>query len=468
MSFSQFLRILQARKKIVLWTFFIVVGLTVSISLLLPKSYTATTTLVVNYKGVDPLTGAVTPAQLMPGYMATQVDIITSHAVAVKVVQNLGLINSAAIKQQFEERSENLEVKIEDWLADLLIKNLDVKPSRESSMIEISYSGADPQFAAVIANAFSDAYQDASLHLKVEPSRKAADYLLTQAQTFRGKLEAAQAKLSKYQQDNGLTSVMENLDVENAKLNQLAAQLVNVQSQAMDSAARQLNANSTTDASPDIAASPVVQNLRITLAQASSKLAEAGNRLGQNHPQYLAAQAEVEKIRTQLETEISRIRTTVGGSAKIHQQSQAQLKAELASQKQKVLELNRSRDQLSVLMRDVESAQQAFNTVNQRLNQTSLEGKADESDISVLNPAIPPAKHSSPKIVINTLVSIFLGGLLGIGFAVLKEIQDHKIRSAEDVLELLDIPVLSVIEDSHASLKKLKSMPLLQLTARKN
>lgn len=466
MNFSQFLRILQARKKIVFWTFGVIVGLTVLVSLILPKSYTATTSLVVNYKGIDPVTGLATPAQLMPGYMATQVDIITSHAVAVKVVNSLGLVNSPVIKQQFQDEKKGEEVKIEDWLADLLIQHLDVMPSKQSSMINVSYTGVNPQFSASIANAFAEAYQDASLHLKVEPSRKAADYLLTQAQTFRDKLEAAQAKLSKYQQDNGLTSVMENLDVENAKLNQLAAQLVNVQSQAMDSAARQQNANSAGDASPDVAASPVVQNLKVALAQASSKLAEAGNRLGQNHPQYLAAQAEVEKLRTQLDSEVSRIRTSVGGNARIHQQSQAQLKVELAAQKQKVLDLNRSRDQLSVLQRDVESAQQAFNTVNQRLNQTSLEGKADESDISVLNPAIPPSDHSSPKLLLNVTVALFLSILIGVGFAIFVEMMNRKVRCVDDLIELVDIPVLSVIEENQNSLRRIKDIPLLQLKSK--
>lgn len=222
MNFSQFLLILKARAKIIGWTFLIVVITTLSISLILPKSYTATTSLVVNYKGIDPLTGMVMPAQMMPGYMATQVDIITSHAVAAKVVQNLGLTNSPVIREQFEDEREDSRIKIEDWLADLLIKKLDVKPSRESSVIEITYAGADPEFAAAIANAFADAYQEASLHLKVEPSKKASEYLLSQTKLSRDKLEAAQAKLSAYQQETGLTSVMENLDVENAKLNQLA------------------------------------------------------------------------------------------------------------------------------------------------------------------------------------------------------------------------------------------------------
>lgn len=445
MNFSQSLLILKARKKVLFWTFGLVVGLTILISLVVPKSYTATTSLIVNYKGIDPVSGFSLPAQLMPGFMTTQADIITSHAVAVKVVQNLNLTSSQVIKQQFLEETYG-QVTIEDWLADLLLKSLRVKPSRQSSLIEISYTGVDPNFAAAIANAFADAYQEASLRLKVEPSRKAADYLLGQARQYRDKLEEAQVKLSKYQQENGLTSIAENLDVENAKLNQLANQLIMVQAQALDSSSRKNNANSAGDASPDVAASPVIQNLKVQLAQATSKLAEAGNRLGTNHPQYLAAQAEIDKLKSQLESEVVRVSSSVGGSARIYQQNEAMLKSALAAQKQKVLDLNRSRDQMSVLQRDVETAQAAYNAVAQRLNQTSLEGKANESDISVLNPAIPPEKQSSPRLLLNTALAIFFGGILAVGIALIAELVNRKVRSQQDISELLGIPVLSVIK----------------------
>lgn len=445
MNFSQLLLVLKARLKLILLTFFTIVGLTVLLSLVWPKSYTATASLVVNYKGVDTLTGLATPAQLLPGYMATQVDIIGSHAVAVKVVQNLGLTNSSVIKEQFESEKEGL-ITIEDWLADLLLKKLDVRPSRESSIIDIAYKGADPQFASAIANAFADAYQEASLRLKVEPSRKVAEYLVSQSKIYRDKLEGAQAKLSKYQQETGLTSIMENLDVENAKLNQLANQLIIVQAQALDSSSRQRNANSAGDASPDVAASPVIQNLKVAIAQASSKLAEVGNRLGSNHPQYQSAQAELDKLKTQLDVEVSRIGSSVGGNARIQQQNEAQLKAALAVQKQKVLDLNRSRDQLSILQRDVETAQAAYNTVAQRLNQTSLEGKANESDISVLNPAIPPEKQSSPRLLLNTVLAIFFGGMLAIGVGLIAELLNRRVRSVDDITELVGIPVLTVLQ----------------------
>ncbi|MBF5038007.1 chain length determinant protein EpsF [Methylophilus sp. 13] len=458
MNFSQFLLILKARKKIISWTFLIVVGTTIAISLILPKSYTATTSLVVNYKGVDPLSGMVMQAQLMPGYMATQVDIITSHAVAVKVVQNLGLTNSPVIKQQFEEET-NGAIRIEDWLADLLLRKLDVKPSRESSILDISYTGSDPQFSAAIANAFAEAYQEASLRLKVEPSQKAAGYLLTQAKSYREKLEQAQVKLSQYQQENGLTSIAENLDVENAKLNQLANQLILVQAQALDSSSRQTNANAAGDASPDISASPVIQNLKFSIAQAESKLAEAENRLGKNHPQYKAAQAEVNKLKSQLDVEVKRIGSSVGGSARIYKQNEAMLKAALAAQKQKVLDLNRSRDQLIVLQRDVETAQTAYNNVTQRLNQTSIEGKANESDISILNTAIPPDKHSSPKLLLNTLLSVILGSMLGVAFALFSEMVNRKVRSVHDISDLVDLPVLAIIQSNTSKMKTSALLP---------
>ena len=50
---------------------------------------------------------------------------------------------------------------------------------------------------------------------------------------LRDNLEVTQAKLSKYQQEHGIVSVDNRLDVESMRLNDLSAQLVVAQSQAM-------------------------------------------------------------------------------------------------------------------------------------------------------------------------------------------------------------------------------------------
>ena len=90
----------------------------------------------------------------------------------------------------------------------------------------------------------------------------------------------------------------------------------------------------------------------------------------------------------------------------------------LAAQKARVLELNKQRDELNVLRRDIESAQRAFEIVSQRASQTNIESQTNQTNIAVLNPASPPPDPSKPKVFLNNvLVSMFLGTLLGIGLA---------------------------------------------------
>lgn len=444
MNLLQLFLILKAQFKVIAITILVALGLAIALNLLLPKTYRASTTLVVNYKGVDTLTGLSLAPTLMTGFMNTQIDIINSHAVAKRVVESLNLAENPKIKEDYKKSGNDL-TGINDWLADVMLRKMEAKPSRESSIIEITYDSVDPQFSAILANAFAAAYQEASLKLKVEPSKRTSTYLLSQSKMLLDNLEAAQAKLSKYQQDNGLTSVAENLDVESAKLNQLAAQLVMVESQASENASRNTTTQNQGESAPDIISSPLIQNLKLQLAQTGSKLSEAEQRFGKNHPQYLAIESDIDRLTIQLQNEINKLSSSVSGSAKIYKQSENQLRSALNTQKQKVLELNRKRDQLAVLQREVESAESAYNMVTQRKSQTSLEGGANETDISVLTPAIPPNDPSSPKYLINILIALFLGSGFGVSIALVREILDRKIRCIDDIVTLAEMPVLAVV-----------------------
>lgn len=121
------------------------------------------------------------------------------------------------------------------------------------------------------------------------------------------------------------------------------------------------------------------------------------------------------------------------------------MRSALLAQRNKVLELNRERDQLSVLARDVDSAQRAYDATMQRFNQTNLEGQANQTDVSVLTRASAPLDMYSPKILLNLLLSLFLGSMLGIGFGLLAEKTDPRVRSENDLVSTLQAPVLGTI-----------------------
>jgi chain length determinant protein EpsF len=459
MNARQFLFILLARRKLILGVLAATVLLTLAVNLIQPRTYKATASVLLNYKGVDPLTGVTTPGQLLPGYMATQIDIIGSKHVALRVVDGMKMAASRSAKDQFFAATEG-HGDIRDWLADLLRRKLDILPSRESSVVDISFSSGDPQFAAMIANAFAEEYQRASVGLKTEPMKKAASYFGEQTRQLRDNVETAQSRLSKYQQEKGIVSLDNNrVDIELSRLNDLSAQLVAAQSAGMEAFSRQQAASSAAGTSPDVANNSLIQSLRISLAAAEGRFAETAQRLARNHPQYQSAEAELNRLRGELRSAMNTVAGTVGSNADVLRQREQALRAALALQHTRVLELNRTRDELGVLIKDLDSAQRAFDAASARAFQTRIEAQSEQSDIAILNPAVAPLEPSAPRVLLNTVAAFIIGTVLGMIAAFARELQRRPVRSGDDLLALDGIPLLGAISfDTAPPPRKLQSM----------
>jgi chain length determinant protein EpsF len=284
------------------------------------------------------------------------------------------------------------------------------------------------------------------VQLKTDPAKKASTYFNEQTKQLRDNLEAAQARLSKYQQEKGIVSLDNNrYDMELARLNDLSTQLVVAQATAMEASSRQRMAGRG-GASPDVANNAVVQNLRVSLATAESRLADTSSRLGRNHPQYQAARAEVDKLRAELNATMGIISRSVGNNAEVLRQREAELRAAVAAQKTRVLELNRARDELGPLLKELETAQRAYDAASARFSQTRIEAQSEQSDVSVLNPAVAPTEPAGPRVLLNTLVAFLLGTVLGVGLALLLELLNRPVRSSSDMKDVLGIPVLGTIQ----------------------
>lgn len=450
MTLQQFLLILRARYKLALLVFVLTVATTTVVSLLLPKQYTTSAAVVVDVKSPDALSGQMLQGLMAPGYMATQIDIVNSDRVAKAVVKLLRMDESPAIKEQWQEATEG-KGQLVDWLANLLQKKLDVKPSRESNVINITYTGTDPEFAAAVANAFAKAYIDVNLDLRLAPARQFAAFFEEQTKTMRANLEKAQQALSDYQQKNGITSADERVDFETAKLNETSSQLTGVQGQTTDSQSKRQNAKADTIA--EVMQSPLINGLKSDIARLESKLNESNVNLGKNHPQTQRTETELASLKAQLVAETKKITSSIETAYQVGKQRESQLQSAVAAQKAKVLLLNKQRDELNVLRRDIESAQRAFEVVSQRASQTNIESQTNQTNISVLNPASAPSEPSKPRVLLNILVSIFLGTLLGVGLALLLELMNRRVRSADDLSEALNMPVLGSIASAVGMLK---------------
>ncbi len=441
MSFPQFLRILRARWKSALSILLLIVGATLALSLLLPKKYTATAALVIDVKSPDPIAGVVLAGLTTPGYMATQADIIQSDRVAQRVVRELKLNESAESRAKWVEATEGAG-EFEAWLAEALQKHLDVKPARESNVINLSYTSPDPKFSAALANAFVQAYIDTNLELRVDPAKQYSSFFDSRAKELREALEKAQTKLSGYQKLHGIVAADERFDVENARLNELSSQLVALQALSAESSSRQAQARSSPDELQDVINNPVVAGLRADLSRLEARLQELGAKLGDAHPQVVELKANITELRSRAEAETRRVSSSMGINNTINKSREGFVRAALDAQRNKVLKLKDQRDEALVLQRDVETAQRAYDAVGARLTQTSLESQSNQTNVAVLNRAAVPFRHASPRLLLNMVVAGFIGVLLAAATALLRELADRRVRGPEELSLALGLPVL--------------------------
>ncbi|MCO5978875.1 chain length determinant protein EpsF [Ideonella oryzae] len=443
MSFSQFISILRARWRLSLLVLTVTVLATIVVSLNLPKRYTATASVVVEVKP-DPISGAVYGGMMNPSIMATQADIITSDRVARQVAKSLKLAQNPEIVSQWRDSTKG-KGSMDDWLAGLLKRQLEIQPSRESNVITINYQAADPIFAAAVANAFVQAYIDTTIDLRVEPARQYSGFFNQRAQAAREKLESSQTRLSEYQRERGIVGGDERLDIETQRLNELSSQLVLLQSLAAESSSRSAQAAKSADRMSEALTDPAVGSLKVELNRAEANLQDLNTRLGPNNPQVIQARASIAELRSRLETETRRAVGSATVNANVNAARVAEVKSALEAQRTKVLKMKESRDEMSVLQRDVDNAQQAYDAIVGRMNQSSLESQTQQSNVNVLSSAVPPLTQSSPRLGLNIALALVLGTMLAVASAIVRELMDRRVRGPEDLVAALGLPIVGVM-----------------------
>jgi polysaccharide biosynthesis transport protein len=463
MRLSQLIRILWAHRSTSFYIVTAVLAVAVAASLLLPKKYRAESAIVVDMRGSDPLTQEGTaPAQPPSNYLATQVDVIASHNVALKVVDRMKLANDPQFINRFQEATGGAggPGAIRDWGADELLKHLTVRPSRDSNVIYMQFTSKDPKTAADITNAFADAYLLTSLELKVDPARRQAGWFDQQVNDLRVALENAQHKLSAYQGEHGVIGADDSrIDVETARLTEISTHLVTAQAAMYEAESRQRQlkdalAKGGADAAVNVLNNPLLQNLKTDLARSEAKFASAAQRYDRNHPQYLSARAELDSLRSKVATEVGNANDTVAKEAQIARQNTADLQRAMEQQRKRILALQHTQDEFSVLKRDADNARAAYDSALERGSQTRLVSRLDHTNIAVLNHAFTPIDAAWPRLFLNIALAVVLGSMLGAGVSLARERLDRRVRSRDDLLEGADIAVLAELPRAGDSMRR--------------
>jgi uncharacterized protein involved in exopolysaccharide biosynthesis len=167
-------------------------------------------------------------------------------------------------------------------------------------------------------------------------------------------------------------------------------------------------------------------------------------------------QAELASMRSRLSSESSRVGSAADTSYAASKQRARELQEALAEQKTRVLALNKQRGELSLLQRDVDTAQKAYEAVAASAAQSRLQSMATQTNVMRLASAVEPMEPTGPSAIQALMVAAVAGSLLAVALALLLELLNRRVRSVEDLSMVTQLPILASVPAAASALAPLR------------
>lgn len=378
-------------------------------------------------------------------YLMTQYEILKSRSLAETTLEMLPTAPQDAKKRKGElPETEQKRRKIDGFLA-----NLEIKPVRETTLVEVLFSSPDPERAAETVNALIDSYIDMNIQHKYAATEQASSFLTEQVETLRKEIARKENELQKYGQEKNIialsdteTTVIDKLDELNRALT--AAQIERVNKEAVYNEIR----NASADYVPDAAKNPLIEELRREYDRLTRDYAQKQESLGPDYPEMQRLRRDIETTKSALEREMKNL---VKGA---YSEYQAALKKEKSledvfnQQKAEAFLMNSNAVAFNSLKMEVENLNSLMDSLLRRQSETGVSARLQgmkTSNIKVVDRAEVPGAPFSPNVKVNLLLGLMLGLVGGAGLAFFLNHIDDSVKSTDDVERYGKLPALGIV-----------------------
>jgi len=378
-----------------------------------------------------------------------------------------GLIESSAPKPTGIEARAVTESAAEARQIDGFGSGLTVSPLPSSGIVDVTYTGSNPVTVARYANAVAKAYVDQNLEVKSKAVKDVSDWLSERLVEQRAKVQASEDALQKYREQNDVVALDEHGTLIVKGLNELQTSVTKARTERIEreTAFNQLKTIQSDPAAiadfPPIATSAGVVQAKNELASAQRVVNQLSQTLLDKHPDLVAARENVRNAQEKVAAEVAKAADAIRVEFEKAKTTEEGLSQTLDEQKKQALETSGSGVELNVLMRDLDSNRQVYNTMMERAKQADITGEIKTNNIRILDVAEVPRWPVSPNTRKDMQYGILGGFVLAIGLAFLFEYLDNRIKAPEEIRTYLGVPFLGLLPAAPVGEGARQQTPLL-------
>ena len=473
---TQYLRVAIRWKWLIIGSIVAVILLALVYTLLATRQYTATSRIeisrdqnrVVNVADVQP-DSSFADAE----FYQTQYGLLESQSLAERVARNLRLIDDPAFFRLFgeDEIAESLSSRSPASRSPaerdrrtraatkILLDRLSIAPIRLSRLVDIRWTSPDPNLSARVANAWATGFIQANLDRRYEATAYARQFLEGRLAQLRQRLEESERNLVGYASREALINIpvtgnaglpgqtgersitADSLATLNVALSQAVADRVAAQSRMSRSGA---------GASAEALNNQAISQMRQQRAQAAAEYARLMSQFEPAYPPARALAAQIRTLDQSIAREEQRVDRSLGDNFRAAVERERMIGARVEGLKASFLDQRRRSIQYNIFQRDVDTNRALYDGLLQRYKEVGIAGSVGVNNISIVDGARSPQRPSSPRPLINLVLALLIGTVLGGGLAIIREQMDETISDPDDVKRRIGLPLLGAIPKSRS------------------
>ncbi|MBX3739100.1 MAG: polysaccharide biosynthesis tyrosine autokinase [Candidatus Didemnitutus sp.] len=450
-TLTDFVGLLRLRLTLVLLVFGLVLVTTAGVTALLPKWYLATAKIRVEKPESEvKLFQNQNSSYYDPYFIQDQFEILQSEKILYRVIENLKL--NDVFGRQFGDGPAWPSATTYQFLTK---KMFTPESRRATSLIELNVQARDPQLAAAIANEIARVYAADRVDLATSEQREGLAKLRGELEKQETVVVTQRDRVEKLRKDLDISGVDLNQrysDMEIERLRQMQNSLIALRVDAIGRKTRweRFRTIPTADrrnlVNSELISDPNIQNLLQAFLVADQNLTRLKGRLGEAHPDLIAAVDARAKIQEQLDNQLRGYESSLEMAFTESEARVTELERQLAQAKvDQILSARERMRPFEEAASKLEDEQRLLTTLKLTLRQREIDFQVPKKTIEILNTAEPARYAAKPSWTLNLLFATVCGLILGIGAAVLVEFFDTSFRNVADVESKLGLPVLGVI-----------------------
>jgi succinoglycan biosynthesis transport protein ExoP len=466
--------ILQQYMRIALRWRWVIIGVTVAVmaiglivTLLMTPQYTAASTIeilresdqVTSFEGVERETSIADQE-----FYQTQYGLLRARTLAERIATELNLVDNPEFFEMFgagQEDDTAFQISNGRYPAQgraerqrvagkVLLDNVSVDPTRLSRLVDIHFTSPDPTFSTRVANAWAENFIESNLERKLQSTSYGRDALQRQLTDYKQRLDESQRKLVTYASNQEIINlpalsegaqerpiVADNLAALNSELSEAVAERIQAEARF-----RQAGRGGSTSAA---LSNNAINNLRQRRAELAADYQELMVRFEPGYPQAQAIQNQISSLDSAIAREESRVSGSVQAEYNQAVQRENALSQQVNSLKEEYLDLRRRSIQYNIFEQEVDTNQALYDGLLKRFEEIGIAGGVGVNNVAIVDLAEIPQEPSSPRLILNMLIAMLGGVLLGVAMALGLEQLDESIGDPTELQRRLGLPLLGSV-----------------------